>query len=174
MDTISSLVSTGDVNFDGSAGAKFSTDEIDGTVNGFAEPGSDAIDTTVGDMISTVMRTDAALVYLVDNTVGNLRTQAQQVACFRNAAAHLRPGGRFVIEVGVPQLHQLPPGQTIRPFAWTDDDLGFDEYVDRDGQMWRLRQIDNSLAATIWLDGQLAVIVLPRMAPTMSADTVRR
>ena len=215
---ISSLVSKGDVNFDGSAGAKFSTDEIDGTVNALAEladggaaaefaigtgrialpltargvsvsgmdisepmlaeshekPGSDAIDTTVGDMTSTVMRTDASLVYLVDNTVGNLRTQAQQVACFRNAAAHLRPGGRFVIEVGVPQLHQLPPGQTIRPFAWTDDDLGFDEYVDRDGQMWRLRQIDNSLAATIWLDGQLAVIVLPRMAPTMSADTVRR
>ncbi len=60
---------------------------------------------------------------------------AQQVACFRNAAAHLRPGGRFVIEVAVPQLHQLPPGQTIRPFAWTNDYLGFDEYVDRDGQI---------------------------------------
>ncbi len=99
------------------------------------KPGSDAIDTIVGDMTSTVMRADASLVYLVDNTIGNLRTQALQVACFRNAAAHLRPGGRFVIEVGVPQLQQLPPGQTVRPFAWTDDHLGFDEYVDSAGQI---------------------------------------
>ncbi|MEP1123143.1 MAG: class I SAM-dependent methyltransferase [Ilumatobacter sp.] len=100
-----------------------------------SKPGADAIDTIVGDMTSTVMRGDASLVYLVYNTIGNLRTQAQQVACFRNAAAHLRPGGRFVIETGVPKLHQLPPGQTIRPFAWTDDHLGFDEYVDSVGQI---------------------------------------
>ncbi|MEZ5377015.1 MAG: class I SAM-dependent methyltransferase [Acidimicrobiales bacterium] len=99
------------------------------------KPGAEAIDTIVGDMTSSVMRTDASLVYLVYNTIGNLRTQAQQVACFRNAAAHLRPGGRFVIEVGVPQLDQLPPGQTIRPFAWTDDYLGFDDYVDPVGQV---------------------------------------
>ncbi len=99
------------------------------------KPGAEAIDAIVGDMTSTVMRTDASLVYLVYNTIGNLRTQAKQVACFRNAAAHLRSGGRFVIEVGVPQLHRLPPGQTIRPFAWTDNHLGFDEYVDHVGQI---------------------------------------
>lgn len=92
--------------------------------------GSDSIDAVVGDMTSTVMRSDASLVYLVFNTIGNVRTQEQQVACFRNAATHLRPGGRFVVETGVPKLHQLPPGQSVRPFAWTGDYLGFDEYVD--------------------------------------------
>jgi SAM-dependent methyltransferase len=99
------------------------------------KPGSEAIDAIVGDMTSTVMRTDASLVYLVYNTIGNLRTQVRQVACFRNAAEHLRPGGCFVIEVGVPKLHQLPAGETIRPFAWSDEHLGFDEYVDTVGQI---------------------------------------
>ena len=94
------------------------------------KPGTDAIETMVGDMTSTVMRSDASLVYLVFNTIGNLRTQEQQVACFRNAAAHLRPGGRFVVETGVPKLHQLAPGESVRPFAWTGDYLGFDEYLD--------------------------------------------
>lgn len=100
-----------------------------------AKPGSDAVDAVVGDMTDNVMRTDAALVYLVYNTIGNLRSQVEQVACFRNAVAHLRQGGRFVIEVGVPRLHQLPPRQTIHPFAVTDDDVGFDEYVDPVGQL---------------------------------------
>ena len=99
------------------------------------KPGGDVIETIVGDMTSTVMRTDASLVYLVYNTIGNLRTQAQQVECFRNAAAHLRPHGRFVIETGVPQPHQLSPGHTIQPLAMTDDHLGFDEYVDRSAQI---------------------------------------
>jgi len=69
-----------------------------------------------------------ALVYLVFNTIGNLTTQDEQVACFRNAAAHLAPGGCFVVEVGVPQLQRLPPGETVQPFSVTDSHLGFDEY----------------------------------------------
>ena len=82
-------------------------------------------------MTETRVCSDAALVYLVFNTVGNLSTQQQQVACFRNAAAHLRPGGRFVIENGVPKLHELAAGESIRPFDLSPHHLGFDEYVDR-------------------------------------------
>jgi hypothetical protein len=69
-----------------------------------------------------------SLAYLVFNTINNLTTQDEQVACFENVAAHLEPGGHFVIEVGVPQLQRLPPGETVRPFALTPTHLGFDEY----------------------------------------------
>jgi hypothetical protein len=62
------------------------------------------------------------------NTINNLTTQEAQVACFENAAAHLEPGGHFVIEVGVPQLQRLPPGETVRPFTLTPTHLGFDEF----------------------------------------------
>lgn len=65
----------------------------------------------VGDMASTVAPGEYSLVYLVFNTISNLLTQAEQVACFRNAAGHLVPGGRFVIELWVPELRKLPPGQ---------------------------------------------------------------
>ncbi len=95
------------------------------------KPGADLVTLTAGDMTETRVCSDATLVYLVFSTIGNLRTQAEQVACFRNAAAHLRAGGRFVIENGVPKLHQLPPGETIRPFDVSPHHLGFDEYVDR-------------------------------------------
>lgn len=94
------------------------------------KPGAAVVDAVAGDMSSLVLRDDARLVYLVYNTIMNLRTQDQQVACFRNAAAHLRPGGRFVIETMVPDLRNLPPGETIRPFDVSPHHLGFDEYVD--------------------------------------------
>ena len=58
----------------------------------------------------------------------NLTTQEAQVACFRNVAAHLEPGGCFVIEVGVPELQRLPPGETIRAFHVSETSWGFDEY----------------------------------------------
>lgn len=97
--------------------------------------GAEHISLTVGDMTTTQVCTDAAVVYLAFNTIGNLRTQQQQVDCFRNAAAHLASGGRFVIETGVPQLHRLPAGESIRPFDVTPHHLGFDEYVDRVNQI---------------------------------------
>lgn len=65
----------------------------------------------VGDMASAAAPGEYTLVYLVFNTISNLLTQAEQVACFRNAARHLVPGGRFVIELWVPELRKLPPGQ---------------------------------------------------------------
>jgi SAM-dependent methyltransferase len=72
-----------------------------------------------GDMTSTRLDGSFSLVYLVFNTVMNLTTQDAQVACFRNAAAHLEPGGVFVIETMVPELQRLPPGETR---------VGIDEY----------------------------------------------
>lgn len=99
------------------------------------KPGADRIDLTVGDMTSTHVCPDAAVVYLVFNTIMNLRTQQQQVACFRNVAAHLRPGGCFVIETMVPQLRRLSPGETILPFDVSPEHLGFEEYVDFVGQI---------------------------------------
>ncbi len=94
------------------------------------KPGAERVAVTVGDMTTTQVCTDAGLVYLVFNTITNLKTQASQVACFRNAAAHLAPGGRFLVENGIPELHRLPPGETIRPFDVSPNHLGFDEYVD--------------------------------------------
>jgi hypothetical protein len=69
-----------------------------------------------------------SVAYLVFNTIMNLTTQAAQVACFRNVAAHLEPGGCFVIEVGVPGLQRLPPGETIHAFHVSKTRWGIDEY----------------------------------------------
>jgi SAM-dependent methyltransferase len=92
------------------------------------KPGAERIDAVQGDMTTTRVDREFALVYLVFNTIGNLTTQDAQVACFENAAAHLRAGGRFVIELNVPALQQLPVGQTIVPFHAGTDGLGFDVY----------------------------------------------
>jgi SAM-dependent methyltransferase len=85
---------------------------------------------TIGDMATTRVDGSFRLVYLVFNTIGNLTTQDQQVACFANAAAHLEPGGYFVIEVGVPDLRRLPPGEDARVFAHAPGYVGYDRYVD--------------------------------------------
>lgn len=82
----------------------------------------------LGDMATTVVPGEFALVYLVYNTISNLLTQDEQVECFRNAARHLRPGGRFVIELGVPPLRFLPPGQVAVPFDVSERHLGFDTF----------------------------------------------
>jgi SAM-dependent methyltransferase len=74
-----------------------------------AKPGGEAIDVTIGDFATTCVEGEFSVVYLVFNTIFNLVTQEEQVACFQNAAAHLRSGGRFVIETGVPDLQSLPP-----------------------------------------------------------------
>jgi SAM-dependent methyltransferase len=93
-----------------------------------AKAGADDIEVSIGDFATTVLERTFTVAYLVFNTINNLTTQDQQVACFRNAAAHLEPGGRFVIEVGVPDLQRLPPGETFRPFSVTPTHLGIDEY----------------------------------------------
>jgi hypothetical protein len=93
-----------------------------------AKPGAEAIDVTIGDIATTRVDGAFSLVYLVFNTIVNLTTQAAQVACFRNAAAHLEPGGCFLIEVGVPDLQRLPRGERFRPFRVSETGWGFDEY----------------------------------------------
>ncbi len=93
-----------------------------------AKPGGEAIGVTIGDFATTTVDGSFAVVYLVFGTISNLTTQEAQIACFRNAAAHLQPGGCFVIDVGIPQLQRLPPGETVRPFKVSDTRLGFDEY----------------------------------------------
>ncbi|GGR79943.1 hypothetical protein GCM10010220_35380 [Streptomyces parvulus] len=94
----------------------------------------DTLPVTIGDMATTVVPGEFSLVYLVYNTISNLLTQDEQVECFRNAARHLRPGGRFVIELEVPPLRRLPPGQVAVPFDVSDRHLGFDTF-DLVGQM---------------------------------------
>jgi SAM-dependent methyltransferase len=93
-----------------------------------AKPGNDDIAVTIGDFATTKVEGTFRLAYLVYNTIMNLTTQDEQVECFRNVAAHLEPGGCFVIEVGIPALQRLPPGETVRAFTVTPTRLGFDEY----------------------------------------------
>jgi SAM-dependent methyltransferase len=93
-----------------------------------AKPGADQIGVTIGDFATTRVAGTFRVAYLVFNTIMNLTTQDEQVECFRNVAAHLEPGGCFVIEVGVPALQRLPPGETVRAFTVSPTRLGFDEY----------------------------------------------
>ncbi len=93
-----------------------------------AKQGAERIQVTVGDMATTTVEGLFTLVYLVFNTIGNLTTQDAQVACFQNAAAHLEAGGAFVIEVGLPGLRRLPPGDSHRVFRAGDEGWGIDEY----------------------------------------------
>ena len=93
-----------------------------------AKPGGEDVGVTIGDFATTTVDGTFSVAYLVWNTIMNLTTQAAQVACFRNVAAHLEPGGCFVIEVGVPQLQRLPPGETARVFHVSETRWGIDEY----------------------------------------------
>jgi len=93
-----------------------------------AKPGGEEIPVVLGDFATARAEGTFSLAYLVFNTIQNLTTQAEQVACFENVAAHLEPGGHFVIEVGVPSLRRLPPGETLRAFAHTPTHVGFDEF----------------------------------------------
>jgi SAM-dependent methyltransferase len=93
-----------------------------------AKPGADDIGVTIGDFATTRVAGTFRLAYLVYNTIMNLTTQDEQVECFRTVAAHLEVGGCFAIEVMVPALQRLPPGETVRAFTVTPTRLGFDEY----------------------------------------------
>jgi SAM-dependent methyltransferase len=93
-----------------------------------AAPSGSELAVTLGDFSETKVDGSFGLVYLLRNTIMNLTTQDAQVECFRNAADHLQSGGCFVIEVVVPDLRRLPPGETFRAFDVTMGHLGFDEY----------------------------------------------
>ena len=93
-----------------------------------AKPGAEEIGVTIGDFATTRVDGAFSLAYLVANTIMNLTTQEEQVACFRNVSAHLEPRGCFVIEVVVPGLRRLPPGETFQLFDVSPTHVGFDEY----------------------------------------------
>ena len=93
-----------------------------------AKPGGDRIEVTIGDFATARVDGSFAVAYLVVNTIMNLTRQEEQVACFRNVADHLEPGGCFVIEVMVPRLRRLPPGERYQPFDVSPTHVGFDEY----------------------------------------------
>jgi SAM-dependent methyltransferase len=100
-----------------------------------AKPGADAVAVTIGDMATTRVAGAFKLVYLVWNAIMNVTTQSEQVAVFANAAAHLEPGGCFVVEVVVPQLRRLPPGELARVFMLEPDHVGMETFDDLVGQV---------------------------------------
>jgi SAM-dependent methyltransferase len=118
-----------------------------------AKPGAEQVGVTIGDFATATVDGRFSVAYLVFNTIMNLTTQDEQVACFQNVAAHLQPGGHFVIEVMVPALQRLPPGETVRAFDLTPTHLGFDEY-DVVGQ----GLISHHYAVA---DGKLEVVSMP-------------
>lgn len=93
-----------------------------------AKPGGDTIDVTIGDFATTKADGTFSLAFLVFNTIMNLTTQEAQVACFRNVADHLEPGGCFIIEVLVPELRRLPYGQNIVPYTVSPTGWAYDVY----------------------------------------------
>jgi SAM-dependent methyltransferase len=143
-----------------------------------AKPSSDQIGVTIGDFASTRVDGAFSVAYLV---IMNLTTQDQQVACFRNVAAHLEPGGCFVIEVAVPDLRRLPPGETVRPFAVAPTRLGFDEYdvasqglishhyTVEDGELGHLRSLPVRVARRARPDGPARRDDAPRALERLGA-----
>jgi SAM-dependent methyltransferase len=95
-----------------------------------AKPGAEHIDVTIGNFATTRVDGSFQLAYVVYNTITNLTTQDEQVQCFRNVAAHLEPRGCFVIEVVVPALRRLPPGETVRAFHVSPDYMAFEDFTD--------------------------------------------
>lgn len=93
-----------------------------------AKPGAERIEVATGDFAGTRVAGEFALVFLIFNTIFNLVTQDAQVACFQNAAAHLRSGGRFVIETRVPAVQSLPPGETVLPIRAGPEGFSFSVY----------------------------------------------
>jgi SAM-dependent methyltransferase len=113
-----------------------------------AKPGATEVPVIVGDMTSARAPGTFTLVYLVANTIMNVTTQDEQIAVFANAAAHLRPSGCFVVEVIVPQLRRLPPGETGRVFVLEPDHVGIETFDDLVGQItWshHWMQVDGQL-----------------------------
>jgi SAM-dependent methyltransferase len=116
------------------------------------KPGSQLVEVTVGDFSTTKVEGTFSVAYLVANTIMNLTTQDQQVACFCNVAEQLEPGGCFVIEVLVPGLQRLPQGERFQPFAVEPNHLGFDE----------IDVVTQSLVSHhYWIDGDKVEVFSP-------------
>jgi SAM-dependent methyltransferase len=116
------------------------------------QPGAERIGVTVGDFATARVDETFTLAFLVRNTITNLTTQDEQVACFRNVAAHLEPGGCFVIELVVPALRRLPPGDVFHVFHRSPTHLGFEEYL----------STEMAISHHYWvIDGELVTLSSP-------------
>jgi SAM-dependent methyltransferase len=116
------------------------------------KPGAELVEATVGDFATIKVEGTFSVAYLVANTIMNLTTQDGQVACFCNVAEHLEPGGCFVIEVLVPGLQRLPPGERFQLFAVEPNHLGFDE----------IDVVTQSLVSHhYWVDGDKVEVFAP-------------
>ena len=93
-----------------------------------SKPDGEDIAVTIGDFATTQVEGTFSVAYLVFNTIMNLTTQQAQVTCFQIVAAHLVPGGSFLVECTVPELQRLPPGEKVRAFDIGDARWGFDQY----------------------------------------------
>ena len=100
-----------------------------------AKPGADTVPVIVGDMTTTQAEGPFTLVYLVANSIMNVTVQDEQVAVFSNAAAHLEPGGRFVVELTVPQPRAAPADGKGRVFTLDPDHVGIETFDDPAGQI---------------------------------------
>jgi hypothetical protein len=100
-----------------------------------AKPGAEAVPVTIGDMTTTRAPGSFTLVYLVANTIMNVTTQDEQLQVFANAAAHLRPGACFVVEVIVPQLRRVPRGEVGRIVRLDPDHVAIETFDDLVGQV---------------------------------------
>jgi hypothetical protein len=112
-----------------------------------AKPDGEGIGVTIGDFATSTVDRSFTLAYLVFNAIVNLTTQEAQVACFRNVAAHLEPRGRFVIEVAVPDLQRLPPGEAFHVFSRKENYWGIDEIDVATQRFWshHLEEVDGRL-----------------------------
>jgi SAM-dependent methyltransferase len=117
-----------------------------------AKPGGAEIPVTIGDFATTRIEGTFAVAYLVANTIMNLTSQDEQVACFENVAAHLDPGGCFVIEVLVPALQRLPPGDRFQIFHVSPTHIGFDEIA---------VATQHLVSHHYWIDGNTVEVVSP-------------
>lgn len=111
------------------------------------------VEVSIGDFATASIDGSFKLVYLLRNTITNLTTQDEQVAAFSNAAAHLEPGGCFVVENYVPNIQRLPPGETRYVFVATTDHVGVEEYD---------LSVQIAVSSHWWLiDGQLKTFTSP-------------
>jgi SAM-dependent methyltransferase len=99
------------------------------------KPGAEAIAVLVGDMANERVAGSCELVYVVANSIMNLTTQEEQLAVFANAAAHLAPGGHFVVELMVPQLRRVPSSEMGWIFAMDPDHVGIETFEDPASQV---------------------------------------
>ena len=78
------------------------------------KPGGANIPVTIGNMVDVPIEGQFDLIYLIFNTLFNLPSQADQVACIKNATRHLTPTGVFVLEMFVPDIAQFRDNQNLK------------------------------------------------------------